>query len=96
MDEKTGKPLPGPFTECPELGYNLIHSFVFFLLALSTMRMKYLWTPHAAILAGLVALPKVWNALRWKDGRFFASAALVALCLYGTYDDYKGRVNYNH
>lgn len=93
VDEKTGKPLTGPFTDCPELGYNLIHSFVFFLLALSTMRMKYLWTPHAAILAGLIALPKVWNSLRWKDGRLFASAALVALCLYGTYDDYKGRIS---
>jgi len=40
VDKETGKPKSGPFSDCPEVAYNLIHSFVFFLLALSTMRMK--------------------------------------------------------
>ena len=92
VDKESGKPKTGPFTDCPELAYNLIHSVVFFLLALSTMRMKYLWTPHAAVLAGLVAMPSVWKRLRWSDGRLFVSAALVGLCLYHTIDDYKGRL----
>ena len=92
VDEKTGKPKNGPFSSCPHLAYNLIHSFIFFLLALSTMRMKYLWTPHAAILASCVALPQIWGFLKWRDGRFFMSAALIGLCLFNTYEDYSTRI----
>ncbi|XP_078400526.1 protein C-mannosyl-transferase DPY19L3 isoform X1 [Cetorhinus maximus] len=35
----------------PDLAYNLIHNVLFGLLALSTMRMKYLWTSHMCVFA---------------------------------------------
>ena len=92
VDAETGKPKTGPFTDCPEVAYNIIHSFVFFLLAMSTMRMKYLWTPHAAVMAGLVAMPSFWRKVGWPDGRIFISALLVGVCLFQTVDDYKGRI----
>ena len=91
VDPETGKSLPGPYTDCPEIGYNLIHNFIFFLLALSTMRMKYLWTPHAAIMCTLVGLPGVWKKMGWKDGRFFLSLLLMASCLYHNKNDYESR-----
>ncbi|KAJ6666026.1 hypothetical protein lerEdw1_000930 [Lerista edwardsae] len=35
----------------PGAAYNLVHSILFGLLALSTMRMKYLWTSHMCVFA---------------------------------------------
>ncbi|XP_067854079.1 protein C-mannosyl-transferase DPY19L3 [Heptranchias perlo] len=35
----------------PDMAYNLIHNVLFGLLALSTMRMKYLWTSHMCVFA---------------------------------------------
>jgi hypothetical protein len=108
MDEN-GKPGRGPFSDRPEIGYHLIHSFVFFLLALSTMRMKYLWSPHAASMICLgeghsrnfainfrnqliepikVALPDVWAKLKWRDGRFFITAALLIGAYVQNIEDY--------
>uniref|UniRef100_A0A4W3JHE0 Dpy-19 like C-mannosyltransferase 3 n=1 Tax=Callorhinchus milii TaxID=7868 RepID=A0A4W3JHE0_CALMI len=34
-----------------DMAYNLVHNLLFGLLALSTMRMKYLWTSHLCVLA---------------------------------------------
>ncbi|XP_066098563.1 protein C-mannosyl-transferase DPY19L3 isoform X2 [Saccopteryx bilineata] len=48
----------------PETTYNLVHTVLFGFLALSTMRMKYLWTPHMCVFAasGLCS-PEVWGLL---------------------------------
>ncbi|XP_062327329.1 probable C-mannosyltransferase DPY19L3 isoform X2 [Osmerus eperlanus] len=35
----------------PDVAYNIVHSLFYGLLAFSTMRMKYLWTGHACVLA---------------------------------------------
>nr|XP_028596144.1 probable C-mannosyltransferase DPY19L3 isoform X1 [Podarcis muralis]XP_028596147.1 probable C-mannosyltransferase DPY19L3 isoform X1 [Podarcis muralis] len=35
----------------PGVAYNLVHTILFGLLALSTMRMKYLWTSHICVFA---------------------------------------------
>ncbi|XP_072452264.1 protein C-mannosyl-transferase DPY19L3 isoform X3 [Chiloscyllium punctatum] len=35
----------------PDMAYNLLHNVLFGLLALSTMRMKYLWTSHMCVFA---------------------------------------------
>ncbi|XP_053557682.1 probable C-mannosyltransferase DPY19L3 isoform X2 [Bombina bombina] len=48
----------------PEIAYNLMHSILFGCLALSTMRMKYLWTSHMCVMAsfGLFSM-EVWGTL---------------------------------
>ncbi|KAK1330599.1 hypothetical protein QTO34_010795 [Cnephaeus nilssonii] len=62
-------PAQGPTGRCavslrPDTAYNLTHTVVFGALALSTMRMKYLWTPHVCVFAasGLCS-PGVWGSL---------------------------------
>ncbi|XP_027999198.2 probable C-mannosyltransferase DPY19L3 isoform X2 [Eptesicus fuscus] len=62
-------PAQGPTGRCavslrPDIAYNLTHTVVFGALALSTMRMKYLWTPHVCVFAasGLCS-PGVWGSL---------------------------------
>nr|KAF6271081.1 dpy-19 like C-mannosyltransferase 3 [Myotis myotis] len=48
----------------PDTAYNLTHTVAFGALALSTMRMKYLWTPHVCVFAasGLCS-PEVWGSI---------------------------------
>lgn len=48
----------------PEAAYNLMHTVLFGFLALSTMRMKYLWTSHMCVFAssGLCS-PELWELL---------------------------------
>ena len=53
------------------------YRFVFFTLALSTMRMKYLWTPHSAVMAACIALPRPWKHFKLGSVRF--STVLIAL-----------------
>jgi len=81
IDAESGKPGVGCLAAFPALAYNIIHSFVFFTLALSTMRMKYLWTPHAAVLAACIALPAPWRRLNMNALRF-AVVICAALLLY--------------
>ncbi|KAM9192432.1 protein C-mannosyl-transferase DPY19L3 isoform 2-T2 [Dugong dugon] len=48
----------------PETAYNLIHTILFGFLALSTMRMKYLWTSHMCVFASFgLCSPEVWELL---------------------------------
>ncbi|XP_070354457.1 protein C-mannosyl-transferase DPY19L3 isoform X5 [Equus asinus] len=48
----------------PEAAYNLIHTILFGFLALSTMRMKYLWTSHMCVFASFgLCSPEIWELL---------------------------------
>ncbi|XP_008840267.1 probable C-mannosyltransferase DPY19L3 isoform X2 [Nannospalax galili] len=48
----------------PETAYNLIHTILFGFLALSTMRMKYLWTSHMCVFASFgLCSPEIWESL---------------------------------
>ncbi|XP_023582716.1 probable C-mannosyltransferase DPY19L3 isoform X2 [Trichechus manatus latirostris] len=48
----------------PETAYNLIHTILFGFLALSTMRMKYLWTSHMCVFASFgLCSPEIWELL---------------------------------
>ncbi|XP_075392380.1 protein C-mannosyl-transferase DPY19L3 isoform X1 [Tenrec ecaudatus] len=48
----------------PETAYNLMHTILFGFLALSTMRMKYLWTSHMCVFASFgLCSPEVWELL---------------------------------
>ncbi|XP_075694505.1 protein C-mannosyl-transferase DPY19L3 isoform X2 [Rhinoderma darwinii] len=47
-----------------DVAYNLVHSLLFGCLALSTNRMKYLWTSHMCVLASFgLASMDVWGAI---------------------------------
>ncbi|XP_049660633.1 probable C-mannosyltransferase DPY19L3 isoform X4 [Accipiter gentilis] len=46
----------------PDAAYNLIHTILFGCLALSTMRMKYLWTSHMCVFASFgLCSTEVWK-----------------------------------
>ncbi|KAM4017847.1 protein C-mannosyl-transferase DPY19L3 isoform 1-T3 [Anomaloglossus baeobatrachus] len=66
----TSKKAPPPEQKpCPvraDVAYNLMHSLLFGCLAVSTMRMKYLWTSHMCVLASFgLASVEIWgSALR--------------------------------
>ncbi|XP_058530478.1 probable C-mannosyltransferase DPY19L3 isoform X3 [Ochotona princeps] len=48
----------------PETAYNVIHTILFGFLALSTMRMKYLWTSHMCVFASFgLCSPEIWELL---------------------------------
>ncbi|XP_048225268.1 probable C-mannosyltransferase DPY19L3 isoform X2 [Perognathus longimembris pacificus] len=48
----------------PDTAYNLIHTVLFGFLALSTMRMKYLWTSHMCVFASFgLCSPDIWGWL---------------------------------
>ncbi|XP_043937614.1 probable C-mannosyltransferase DPY19L3 [Protopterus annectens] len=52
----------------PEIAYNLVHTILFGLLAITTMRMKYLWIPHMCVVASFgVCSKQLW---RWLLGLF--------------------------
>ncbi|KAM4614539.1 protein C-mannosyl-transferase DPY19L3 isoform 2-T3 [Discoglossus pictus] len=53
-----------PHSMKPDLAYNLMHTILFGCLALSTMRMKYLWTSHMCVFAsfGLFSTD-IWGIL---------------------------------
>ncbi|XP_032833220.2 protein C-mannosyl-transferase DPY19L3 [Petromyzon marinus] len=54
----------------PDLLYNLAHTLLFFLLALSTMRMKYLWTSHMCVFAAFaVSDTGLWAATAQALGK---------------------------
>ncbi|MEE6500543.1 hypothetical protein FKM82_003826 [Ascaphus truei] len=55
----------------PEIAYNLMHTILFGCLALSTMRMKYLWTSHMCVFAsfGLFSI-EVWGILLKAIGMY--------------------------
>ncbi|XP_040185433.1 probable C-mannosyltransferase DPY19L3 [Rana temporaria] len=47
-----------------DVAYNLVHNVMFGCLAISTMRMKYLWTSHMCVLASFgVASKDIWGIL---------------------------------
>ncbi|XP_077866420.1 protein C-mannosyl-transferase DPY19L3-like, partial [Saccoglossus kowalevskii] len=51
-------------SERPELVFHAIQTVFFGLMALSTMRFKYLWTPEMCILAGFaIGDSKTWKFL---------------------------------
>ncbi|XP_074769130.1 protein C-mannosyl-transferase DPY19L3 isoform X3 [Athene noctua] len=48
----------------PDTAYNLIHTVLFGCLALSTMRMKYLWTSHMCVFASFgLCSTEVWKLI---------------------------------
>ncbi|KAM4894748.1 protein C-mannosyl-transferase DPY19L3 isoform 3-T7 [Sylvia borin] len=48
----------------PDAAYNLVHTVLFGCLALSTMRMKYLWTSHMCVFASFgLCSAEVWKLL---------------------------------
>ncbi|XP_047929435.1 protein C-mannosyl-transferase DPY19L3 isoform X3 [Anser cygnoides] len=48
----------------PDAAYNLIHTVLFGCLALSTMRMKYLWTSHMCVFASFgLCSTEVWRLI---------------------------------
>ncbi|XP_055450910.1 probable C-mannosyltransferase DPY19L3 [Psammomys obesus] len=48
----------------PEAAYNLTHTILFGVLALSTMRMKYLWTSHMCVFASFgLCSSEIWELL---------------------------------
>ncbi|KFR02398.1 protein C-mannosyl-transferase DPY19L3 isoform X2 [Opisthocomus hoazin] len=48
----------------PDAAYNLIHTVLFGCLALSTMRMKYLWTSHMCVFASFgLCSTEVWKLI---------------------------------
>ncbi|XP_036922323.1 probable C-mannosyltransferase DPY19L3 isoform X2 [Sturnira hondurensis] len=63
----------------PETAYNLVHTILFGFLALSTMRMKYLWTPHLCVFAasGLCSA-EVWGLLL-RGARLYTPARMCIL-----------------
>ncbi|KAE8608977.1 hypothetical protein XENTR_v10011679 [Xenopus tropicalis] len=77
----------------PDVAYNLMHTILFGCLALSTMRMKYLWTSHMCVFAsfGLCSI-EVWGMLlkcfrlytaqRANIMRYFVSIAVIIYLLF--------------
>ncbi|XP_010130236.1 PREDICTED: probable C-mannosyltransferase DPY19L3, partial [Buceros rhinoceros silvestris] len=62
-----------PVTLKPDAAYNLIHTVLFGCLALSTMRMKYLWTSHMCVFASFgLCSTEVWK-LVLKSIHFYTS-----------------------
>lgn len=48
----------------PEAAYNLIHTILFGVLALTTMRMKYLWTSHMCVFASFgLCSSEIWELI---------------------------------
>ncbi|XP_038662492.1 probable C-mannosyltransferase DPY19L3 isoform X1 [Scyliorhinus canicula] len=76
----------------PDMAYNLIHTVLFGLLALSTMRMKYLWTSHMCVFASAaICSNQLWSlslkAIRlysphWVRVIRFAVPILIFIYLY--------------
>ncbi|KFW10801.1 PREDICTED: probable C-mannosyltransferase DPY19L3 [Eurypyga helias] len=57
----------------PDAAYNLIHTVLFGCLALSTMRMKYLWTSHMCVFASFgLCSTEVWKLIL-KGVRLYTS-----------------------
>ena len=53
----------------PELAYNFFQSVVFGTVALSTVRFKFLWTPHMCVLAAAgISHCQVWKELQKRLG----------------------------
>ncbi|XP_062923532.1 probable C-mannosyltransferase DPY19L3 isoform X2 [Mobula hypostoma] len=78
----------------PDMAYNLIHNVLFGLLALSTMRMKYLWTSHMCIFtSAAICSSHFWN-LTLKALRLFSPlwvrvvrfAVPISICIYLCYE----------
>ncbi|XP_045843437.1 probable C-mannosyltransferase DPY19L3 isoform X2 [Meles meles] len=69
LSDSTSQQSTGQMVKCmiilkPETAYNLIHTILFGFLALSTMRMKYLWTSHMCVFASFgLCSPEIWELL---------------------------------
>ncbi|XP_054426258.1 probable C-mannosyltransferase DPY19L3 [Pteronotus mesoamericanus] len=74
-----GRTGPGTLHLRPETAYHLIHTILFGFLALSTMRMKYLWTPHLCVFAasGLCSAD-VWGPLL-RAARLYTPARMCVM-----------------
>ena len=69
-------------TLAPELGYHVIQPLLFGVMALTTLRMKYLWTPYMCVLAsvGLCYTP-AWRGLLRRCGVHSDTiVSLTAMC----------------
>ncbi|XP_036087094.1 probable C-mannosyltransferase DPY19L3 isoform X2 [Rousettus aegyptiacus] len=68
LSDPAGRPVGGVARRTlslkPETAYNLMHTVLFGFLALSTMRMKYLWTSHMCVFASFgLCSPELWELL---------------------------------
>lgn len=64
----------------PELAYHALQSLLFAVMATTTLRMKYLWTPHLCVLAGVTLChPAPW---KWVLCRCRVSNTRVVQCLH--------------
>uniref|UniRef100_A0A4W3JHE3 Dpy-19 like C-mannosyltransferase 3 n=1 Tax=Callorhinchus milii TaxID=7868 RepID=A0A4W3JHE3_CALMI len=69
-----------------DMAYNLVHNLLFGLLALSTMRMKYLWTSHLCVLASAgICSNHLWS-LSLKAIHLYSPQRVSALICISTFD----------
>ena len=53
----------------PELAYHAVQPMLFGAMAVTTLRMKYLWTPYMCVLASVgLCHGSIWKALLSKCG----------------------------
>ncbi|XP_055504325.1 probable C-mannosyltransferase DPY19L3 isoform X2 [Leucoraja erinacea] len=74
----------------PDVAYNLMHNVLFGLLALSTMRMKYLWTSHVCMVSSAAICSHHFWSLNLKAIRLYSPqwvravrfAVPILICIY--------------
>ncbi|XP_032892336.1 probable C-mannosyltransferase DPY19L3 isoform X2 [Amblyraja radiata] len=74
----------------PDVAYNLMHNVLFGLLALSTMRMKYLWTSHVCMFSSAAICSHHFWSLNLKAIRLYSPqwvravrfAVPILICIY--------------
>ena len=72
----------------PELAYNLFLSIMFGVVALSTVRFKFLWTPHMCVLAAACASHhQVWKELLRRLGVQGKVVSCIPVCPCGAVED---------
>ncbi|XP_040832424.1 probable C-mannosyltransferase DPY19L3 isoform X2 [Ochotona curzoniae] len=77
----------------PETAYNVIHTILFGFLALSTMRMKYLWTSHMCVFASFgLCSPEIWELLL-KSICIMRYSVPIAVLLYLCYKFWPGMMD---
>ncbi|XP_058530477.1 probable C-mannosyltransferase DPY19L3 isoform X2 [Ochotona princeps] len=77
----------------PETAYNVIHTILFGFLALSTMRMKYLWTSHMCVFASFgLCSPEIWELLL-KSICIIRYSVPIAVLLYLCYKFWPGMMD---
>lgn len=67
----------------PDLAYNLFLSILFGVVALSTVRFKFLWTPHMCVLAGACASHhQMWEEMLRRLGVQGKAVSCIPVCIH--------------